>query len=254
MPSIRGSPGLALTGQTIELISSSLPAIGSVEAASMFFAELFRASPELAHLLGSREAQQRKLRGMLNWVSGVLNDSDKLSEGLRALGARHLKYSAKLEHFHAVKNAFMQMISVLDQQSIGAEQGGLQGRDTGGEDGIGGPNAPPLDRYQRLLDVGCAWEALLYVFIGEMSPMMLLHDTLGSFHNALSNDLRRAARASRSQARRAPACSSWPPAWPRRRAAAQASASSWTGRSSSCCAQRWRSRRWPSSTSRRTAA
>lgn len=192
-PAIHGSPGLALTRQTVEIISSSVPVIGSAEAASIFYTELFSIAPDLKGLFGSQQAQQRKLRGILNWVSSVLTDIPNLSDGLRALGERHLKYNAKLEHFHAVKCAFMQMVSIVDQQSINADQEGFDevydDGDGGSEGGRGSSQAPVLDRHQRLLDVSRAWEALLYVFIGEMSPKMLMHDTIGSFHNALSNDL-----------------------------------------------------------------
>ncbi|KAG8470438.1 hypothetical protein KFE25_008859 [Diacronema lutheri] len=203
-PSIHGSPGLALTRQTVEVISSSVPVIGSTEAASIFYTELFAIAPELKALFGSPEAQQRKLRGILTWVSGVLTDMPSLSEGLRSLGVRHLRYNAKLEHFHAVKSAFMQMVSIVDQQSISSAAHDFDGTDSEADDedadeddadeeergaGRAGARRAPIDRHQRLLDVSRAWEALLYVFIGEMSPMMLMQDTIGSFHAALANDL-----------------------------------------------------------------
>jgi formiminotetrahydrofolate cyclodeaminase/hemoglobin-like flavoprotein len=186
---------LALTRQTIELISDSVPVVASTEAASIFYGELFKNSPALAELFGSQEAQQRKLSGMLKWVAQALADIPQLSEGLRQLGDRHVKYHAELMHFHAVKQAFMHMVTIVDQQTLSAhaeaegeeiEDGTapqIEGEEI--EDGA----APQIDRHKRLLDVSRAWEEILYVFIGEMSPRLLMRDTISSFHTALANDL-----------------------------------------------------------------
>lgn len=196
LPTIGGSPALALTSDTMRRINESIPVIGSAEAASIFYGELFSISPELKPLFGSTSQQERMLMGMLKWVGGAISDTPTLAEGLRALGERHVKYRAHLQHFSAVKSSFMQMVSIVDQQALNDRENAESSDDAfSSDDDRDSPlqrrrfGAQPVDRHQRLLDVSAAWEALLYVFIGEMSPMMLMQDTLESLHNALANDL-----------------------------------------------------------------
>lgn len=193
VPVLAEYPSLALTPATIDLISETVPVVGSTEAARIFYGQLFTLNPGLQPLFGDRGSQERKLMGMLHWVAASVADSPSLSEGLKKLGERHVNYKAKLAHFHDIKASFLQMITIVDQQAYversEAEADSLQaeGNEHLAEAEL--PREKPQDRHERLLDVSRAWEALLYVFIGEMGPTMLMQEDIAGFHMALANDL-----------------------------------------------------------------
>jgi len=142
----------------------TLSSIGSPQATRIFYEKLFAESPELRELFGDMQSQEHKFVAMWQWVSRTLAASpESFSNKLRALGERHVKYKARLNHIRSVKRALLDMISIHVPEFLSKDQ--------------------PLD------DVVRAWEALLYVFVGEMGPRMLIHEDLQSFHDALSNDL-----------------------------------------------------------------
>lgn len=191
----------SLTAETVKLIEASTPVVGSLEAARIFYTGLFEAEPELRTLFKDPTAQERKLVGMLKWVNATIGEPQKLHTGLRELGERHVKYNAQLSHFRSIKASFLHMVSIVDQQSL--ERGIVADEDeedqsTSGRSGRRSSDASrapsavtpkPIDREQRLREVSRAWEALLYVFVGEMGPAMLLQEQLAGFHAALKNDL-----------------------------------------------------------------
>ncbi|KAG8469189.1 hypothetical protein KFE25_007707 [Diacronema lutheri] len=180
---------LALTASSTALIGDSMPFIASAEAAKIFYDELFELAPELRQLFGCVSSQQRKLVGMLQWVGASLGDAPRLVEGLRALGARHVKYGSRLYHFCAIKAAFLRMVQIVDQQTLEARAESVAEHGPPSPAGAPAALAEPLDRHARLLGVSRAWEALLYVFIGEMGPAMLMAEDLAAFRRALANGL-----------------------------------------------------------------
>lgn len=184
-------PTLPLTTATCALVDDSMPLVACAEAARIFYDELFKLEPELRAMFGCVMSQQKKLVGMLRWVGASIHDASKLAEGLRALGTRHVKYGARLCHFRAIRMAFLRMVQVVDQQTLSARR---ESRDEWYS-----PEAPAVadkaqpvqvvDRHARMLDVSRAWEALLYAFIAEMGPAMLMAEDIAAFHRALANDL-----------------------------------------------------------------
>ena len=79
------------------------------EFVSSFYENLFSANPEAKPLFGSTDmaAQKKKLLGSLVLVVENLRKPDALSEALKGLGARHVKYGALPEHYPLVGNALL---------------------------------------------------------------------------------------------------------------------------------------------------
>ncbi|KAJ1629604.1 Formiminotransferase-cyclodeaminase-domain-containing protein [Pavlovales sp. CCMP2436] len=191
-PSLTGAK--ALTQATCALIGNSMPIWREGQGAALLYDELFRLMPELRfmpELGGSVPEQQSKLIAALEWLGACIKEKEKdtnfaLCFKLREMGARHVKHGLRLHHFQPLKRAFLQMIQVVDQQTIEARRD-EERADEGEVDGESDP--PPIDHLQRLLEVSRSWEALLYVIVGECSVDMLMLEDLKSFHAALKNEL-----------------------------------------------------------------
>ena len=163
-------PAVALTPRTVRLLFATADAVGSEDAAGEFYAALFARAPDLKQLFDDDGTKQRrKFADMMRWVTralgGGLNGNEGgLSESLKALGRRHARYGVRLRHFHPVKAALLETIASLD---------------------YGGTEAAAVSP----ADVTRAWEGLVYVFVGEMGPVLLPNDPLADYCEALSNDL-----------------------------------------------------------------
>ena len=146
-------PAVALTPRTVRLLFATADAVGSEDAAGEFYAALFARAPDLKQLFDDDGTKQRrKFADMMRWVTralgGGLNGNEGgLSESLKALGRRHARYGVRLRHFHPVKAALLETIASLD---------------------YGGTEAAAVSP----ADVTRAWEGLVYVFVGEMGPVL----------------------------------------------------------------------------------
>lgn len=168
---------LPLTDETLALLEDSIPdSFTLASTAEVFYTQLFALAPSIKPLFGPTHNQLLTFSRMLVGTHSFLaaQSNARSFESLRALGQRHVAYGAKLAHFSAIKRAFIYTIETVDQQTI-------EGRLTELDE--------PVDRVERLLRVGRAWEALLYVVVGEMGPAMLLAEQLKDFHVALASDL-----------------------------------------------------------------
>lgn len=97
--------------RSIELLETSFEKIKpqADEFVSSFYENLFSANPEAKPLFASTDmaSQKKKLLGSLVLVVENLRKPDKLSEALKGLGARHVKYGALPEHYPLVGNALL---------------------------------------------------------------------------------------------------------------------------------------------------
>jgi methyl-accepting chemotaxis protein len=105
-----------MTADQIHLVRKSflrIDAMGHV-AALVFYRRLFELAPELRPLFKSDiEAQSKKLTDMLGAAVALLTNPGELSSTLEALGARHVQYGAKPEHYETVGLALLDMLSTV---------------------------------------------------------------------------------------------------------------------------------------------
>jgi hemoglobin-like flavoprotein len=109
-----------MTADQIHLVRKSflrIDAMGHV-AALVFYRRLFELAPELRRLFTSDiEAQSKKLTDMLGAAIAMLTNPGELKATLEALGARHVQYGAKPEHYETVGTALLDMLASV----LGAE-------------------------------------------------------------------------------------------------------------------------------------
>jgi hemoglobin-like flavoprotein len=73
------------------------------ELVDEFYRRLFIAAPAVRALFpGDLRRQQRKLLEALVMLRGALRDLDAIAPALRELGARHVRYGARPEHYGVV--------------------------------------------------------------------------------------------------------------------------------------------------------
>ncbi|MEA5469155.1 globin family protein, partial [Spirulina sp. 06S082] len=105
----------------VELLETSFEKIKpqADEFVSSFYENLFTANPEAKPLFGSTDmaSQKKKLLGSLVLVVENLRNPDKLTEALKGLGARHVKYGALPVHYPLVGNALLTTF----EQYLGAD-------------------------------------------------------------------------------------------------------------------------------------
>jgi hemoglobin-like flavoprotein len=87
-------------------------------AALVFYRRLFELEPQLRPLFKNDiEAQAEKLMETLSAAIGMLEAPDRLTAELEALGARHVGYGARDEHYAIVGRALLDMLAeVLGEQ------------------------------------------------------------------------------------------------------------------------------------------
>lgn len=104
----------SMTIEQVHLIRKSyerVEAMGHV-AALVFYQRLFELAPELRALFRTEiELQAKKLTEMLTAALSLLERRSDLEATLEALGARHVHYGAKPEHYPIVARALLDMLA-----------------------------------------------------------------------------------------------------------------------------------------------
>jgi hemoglobin-like flavoprotein len=77
-------------------------------AADLFYKRLFEIAPQVRALFSDDLGEQkRKLMAMIATAVGGLHNLDTLVPAVKALGARHVGYGAKAEHYAVVGEALL---------------------------------------------------------------------------------------------------------------------------------------------------
>jgi predicted signal transduction protein with EAL and GGDEF domain/hemoglobin-like flavoprotein len=100
----------ALTARDIMLVRTSFSRVVPIQdaVASLFYDRLFDIAPELGRLFpDDMSGQKRKLMALLATCVGQLHDFSTLAPVIKALGARHVVYGAKIEHYAIVAEALL---------------------------------------------------------------------------------------------------------------------------------------------------
>jgi methyl-accepting chemotaxis protein len=83
-------------------------------AALVFYQRLFELNPMLRPLFKTDiELQAAKLMDMLSSALSLLEKPEALSETLEELGARHVTYGVRTEHYETVGEALLAMLSTV---------------------------------------------------------------------------------------------------------------------------------------------
>ena len=96
---------VALTARDIMLVRASFSLIVPIQdtVASLFYDRLFVIAPELRPLFrDDLGRQKRKLMNLLTTCIGRLHDFSALAPGIRKLGARHVGYGVKPQHYATI--------------------------------------------------------------------------------------------------------------------------------------------------------
>jgi len=94
----------------IELVQSSFAQVLPIadDAAALFYNRLFELDPGLRPMFrGDMREQGRKLMAMIGAVVSGLRHLDRIVPGVRALGARHVAYGVRDEHYDIVGAALL---------------------------------------------------------------------------------------------------------------------------------------------------
>jgi len=87
------------------------------QAAALFYDNLFTADPSLRKLFeGNMHQQGERLMTMIGAAVDLLDQPDNLIPVLRKLGARHVNYGVRDEHYATVGGALLKTL----QQGLGA--------------------------------------------------------------------------------------------------------------------------------------
>lgn len=100
----------SMTLAEITLVKDSFRKIVPIadQAAALFYARLFELDPSLRLLFqGEMSEQGRKLMAMIATAVASLEQPDRLVPTIRALGARHVGYGAREEHYVIVGAALL---------------------------------------------------------------------------------------------------------------------------------------------------
>lgn len=92
--------------RTFDLIEPIAP-----QAAALFYDNLFAADPSLRRLFqGNMTQQGQRLMTMIGAAVDLLDEPEKLVPTLRKLGARHVNYGVRDEHYATVGAALLQTL------------------------------------------------------------------------------------------------------------------------------------------------
>lgn len=94
----------------IELVQSSFAQVAPIAdaAAALFYKRLFELDPSLRPMFrGDMREQGQKLMTMIGSVVGNLKNLDRIVPGVRSLGARHVAYGVRDEHYDTVGAALL---------------------------------------------------------------------------------------------------------------------------------------------------
>lgn len=79
------------------------------DLARVFYGHLFKSYPELRRLFpGDMSLQEKKLLETLGWVVGNLDRPAEVRPVVKQLGAKHVGYGAKPEHYPIVRDMLVQ--------------------------------------------------------------------------------------------------------------------------------------------------
>ena len=99
-----------MTPRQIDLVQSTFAQVKPIAsaAAQMFYARLFTIDPSLKSMFkGDMPKQGQMLMSMIGAAVAGLRDLDKLAPIVRQLGARHVGYGVKTEHYGTVGAALL---------------------------------------------------------------------------------------------------------------------------------------------------
>lgn len=83
----------------------------ATQAAALFYDNLFTADPSLRRLFQGNMAQQgARLMTMIGAAVDLLEEPDALTPALRKLGARHVNYGVRDEHYATVGGALLKTL------------------------------------------------------------------------------------------------------------------------------------------------
>lgn len=100
----------ALTARDVMLVRTSFSLVVPIQdtVSSLFYGRLFAIAPNLRRLFSEDITdQKRKLMAVLSSCVGRLHDFPALAPVVRELGARHVGYGAKREHYASVAQALL---------------------------------------------------------------------------------------------------------------------------------------------------
>ena len=96
-----------MTPNDVTLVQHSFKKVPDT-VAELFYARLFDQAPHLRPMFGSdMKAQGKKLLAMLSTAVNGLDNTDALLTVVRDLGARHVGYGVKPEHYEIVGEALI---------------------------------------------------------------------------------------------------------------------------------------------------
>ncbi|WP_075214874.1 globin family protein [Mongoliimonas terrestris] len=97
----------------IERVQSSFEGLKpfAPQVARVFYAHLFAAAPQLRSMFhGDMDEQGRKLMAVLSLAVAGLDDLPSLLPAVRALGARHVGYGVRPDHYGIVGTALLRTL------------------------------------------------------------------------------------------------------------------------------------------------
>jgi EAL domain-containing protein (putative c-di-GMP-specific phosphodiesterase class I)/hemoglobin-like flavoprotein len=112
---VRPPKATALTAQDVMLIRSSFALIVPIQdyIATLFYDLVFAEAPEVRHLFAKDiSAQKLKLMALLTTCIGKLHDFPTLVPSIKQLGARHVAYGAKTEHYATIGEALLRALEI----------------------------------------------------------------------------------------------------------------------------------------------
>lgn len=99
-----------MTPEQVGLIKESWAQVLPIsdKAAELFYGKLFELDPEIKPLFkGDMEEQGKKLMKMINTAVNGLDRLDEIVPAVQQLGARHVAYGVKDEHYDTVGSALL---------------------------------------------------------------------------------------------------------------------------------------------------
>ena len=100
-----------MTAQQIHLVKSSWKIFQSISpelVGDVFYSKLFMAEPAVRSMFHiSKQEQSKKLIEMLNVIIGRLDRMEELTENIRQLAIRHVKYGVKRKHYAMIGDALL---------------------------------------------------------------------------------------------------------------------------------------------------
>ncbi len=109
-----------MTPKQVSLVQESWTKVLPIapQAADIFYTTLFEMDPSLKDLFPNDMAEQgKKLMSMLDTAVKLLNEPEKLIPAVQKLGARHVSYGTKPEHYDTVGAALLKTLAIgLDKE------------------------------------------------------------------------------------------------------------------------------------------